>query len=451
VTTAVPPRPGAPVDRAVSAVLIVLAAAAVAGAALWAGGVTASGQTALAGCGVVLGAVAVGLCAARRRAPRLGAGAACFLGLAGFAALTAAPWPRGVAAVVAPYAVASREAGLGAEGGVRWSLESGETWRWTLLLAGLAFLSHAVTTAATSAGRGVLLLRALTLVLLGHALLGMAAGRYWDRDRVLGAFEVQNPYTAFGSFPNQSQYGAFAVVLLGAPLALWRLRRDPFDRGLAGATVLAAAAAVLRSESRAALAGFALALVVAWVLAADPGRRARRAAVAGAAVALVVAARLAGFEPLVRATPERLEEGLRFEVWRGTVDLASRQPVVGTGFGSFPYAYPGDGRPDRGLWVTIGENELLHTAAEVGIVGGALLLAGLCAAFAGFRRRVAASAAALGRPRRAPWVALAGLAGLLPSIATSTPLHTPAVLAAAVVVFGAASAIAGPDDPVRSH
>jgi O-antigen ligase len=99
----------------------------------------------------------------------------------------------------------------------------------------------------------------------------------------------------------------------------------------------------------------------------------------------------------------------------------------------------------------MGENELLHTAAEVGIVGGALLLAGLCAAFAGFRRRVAASAAALGRPRRAPWVALAGLAGLLPSIATSTPLHTPAVLAAAVVVFGAASAIAGPDDPVRSH
>jgi O-antigen ligase len=140
--------------------------------------------------------------------------------------------------------------------------------------------------------------------------------------------------------------------------------------------------------------------------------------------------------------PLREGEVRRPTIWAGTVDLALEQPLVGVGLDAFRYAYPGGGREDFGRWVTIAENDVLQWAAEGGV---ALLALGAFGSFVAARslRRRFHGADRLSRAA-ARLTLCGGLGLLLPCSITGVPLHVPAVMAAAVLVWAGAWACLSP-------
>lgn len=420
-----------PRDGARGTVLALGVAALVGGAGLYAGATTPIGRASLAALAALL--AALGALAPRQgdgRHVRVLAGAVGALGALAF--LQTLALPPTLAAALAPYATASREAVLGTEGGVAISLDADASARAAWLLGGLAVLLAVAATRFRAQGAAALA-RALVVVGIGHALLGLGLGRYGEDDLLFGGFPCSSPLTAYGSFPNRAQFAAFEVVLLGASFVLLAARTHPLDRllGLCGAC--AAAVAVVASGSRAGLAGVVAASCAAWLVSAEPGRRRGRAVVLGVLLLGLAGARVAGVEALVRAVPLRGDETLRLDVWRGSLDLATRQPVAGIGFDAFGAAYAGEGREPRDRLVNVAENDLLHLAAEGGVVALALLAAAVVAVVRGARalaRRANAPA------RRAARLATCGPIGILPLVLSSVPLHAPAV-ACATLAAGA--------------
>lgn len=416
-------------------------AALVGGAALYAGATTAIGRTALAALAALVAAIGA-------FAPRIDGGArvrrlCLFVGaLAALAFVQTLPLPLAVARAVAPYATTSREAVLGTEGGVRISLDADASRRAALLLGALACLLAVVGTRIPPRAAPTLA-RALALVGIGQAALGLWVGRYGQRDLLYGGFECSNPLSAYGSFPNRAQFAAFEVVLLGASFVLLGTRRGLLDRLLGLVALCAGAVSVATSGSRAGVAGVATATGAAWLLCAEPGRRRLRLAVLGAALLGLLGARVAGVDALVRALPLRGDESVRLDIWRGSVALAARQPVAGIGFDAFGWAYPGEGREPADRFVTVAENDVLHLAAEGGLVGLALVAAGGLAALRGARslaRRASAPA------RREAWLSACGPLGLLPLTLSSVPLHAPAVAFATLAAGALVVALLREDD-----
>ena len=174
----------------------------------------------------------------------------------------------------------------------------------------------------------------------------------------------------------------------------------------------------------------------------------RRVAWLAAGASLVLGLRLAGVPALERLLPLRPGEGTRLEIWRGTLDLASRQPLLGVGVYAFPYAYAGNGRPVADRLVDTAENDFLQAGAEGGIALVALLLLAARSALRSLRaRRSQADAAG----RRASSVALAGLVGLLPITLTGSPLHAPSVALAAAAAWALAGLLASPAEGTPSE
>ncbi|MBL9087693.1 MAG: hypothetical protein JNM10_11190, partial [Planctomycetia bacterium] len=192
------------------------------------------------------------------------------------------------------------------------------------------------------------------------------------------------------------------------------------------------------SGSRAGTAGIVLAL---GAVAASRRGAARVAALGVAAVAAAVAAAgVAGVGPAARSLAWRAHEGTRFEIWAGTLDLATRQPL-GVGLGAFPYAYPGDGRGPTDRWAGIAESDVLQAGVELG-APGVVLLAVAAAAAARALRRDRRRAGPDGLPAL---VALAGIVAAVPVALTGSPFHAPAVAAAGAVGWAVARGL------VRGH
>ena len=147
------------------------------------------------------------------------------------------------------------------------------------------------------------------------------------------ATNVSRPGSLLG---NASEEGAWALLALG-PLASVGLRaREPLH--IAGA--VAAAATVVCSGSRGALAG---ALVAAAVLALLLPRPRLRAVLAAGAAGLVLAAllvpgtssRITGSSPFAAETAHG-----RLILWGETVRLVADNPVLGVGPGGYVDAVP---------------------------------------------------------------------------------------------------------------
>jgi len=221
--------------------------------------------------------------------------------------------------------------------------------------------------------------------------------------------------------------GAVLAAVLG--LAVLAVTTRPAGRlastALVGATAGAAvvlAWSVGRFGERGVTVAEVLSLALLACLALAAGRLAARpprvrlprvsgraAAVSGLAfVALVAAAVVVGGEREVRVArsapagqqgaPDRLlstSTSFRADYWDVAVDMVRRHPLGGAGAGGFERAWLGE-RPAL-LYVRDAHNLYLETAAEVGVVGIALLLAALGAPLAGARRaiREPAGAAAL--------------------------------------------------------
>lgn len=351
---------------------------------------------------------------------------------AGLAVVAAAavPWPAAVVTAIAPYAATSRVAAVGDAAGAT-SLDAGATAAAALSLAAVLLLARgARRLVEAGAGRG--LARGLTLGALGHAVAALARGRYGEDDPLLLGWRTEGALTAWGTFPNRTQAAAFLLLALPAALALvLRPGRGPLrglDRGLGVAGGVAVAASVVASGSRAGVAGLVLAAVVGAV-AASRSRRARAVVVVGAAV-VAVAAVAAGGERLRAAFAPRDGEATRLEIWRGTLDLAVRQPL-GIGVDAFRYAYAGDGRAPQDRRCGIAENDVLQAVAETG-VPGVLVLLGLAAAAV---RALARDRAGRAPDGVAPGLAVAGCLAALPVALTGGGFHAPAVLGQAVLAW----------------
>lgn len=124
------------------------------------------------------------------------------------------------------------------------------------------------------------------------------------------------------------------------------------------------------------LAGAALGVVV--VVAATPiaARSSRFVVRAGAAlVAAVVVATVSVAavvpEPWLHIAPSSIGERVR--LWREALVLIGAEPLTGTGLGRFGPA----GTPARVPWERFAHQEYLHVTAELGVVGGVLLVAAL--------------------------------------------------------------------------
>lgn len=420
-----------PIGRRDAAVLVssFLFAAAVAGAGLYGGSTGTFGRVLLAAASAMLALLWL---TARRVdcGPHSRRVSIAFGALAGLALLQAVPVPEGIARMLGPLAVASRDAYGGRDGGVSMSLDADATRRAGLLLLGFAVLVAAIGR-RISVGAAPTLARGLALAALGVAAVGLISGSYGQREiEIFGGFEVSNPFQAYGSFPNRAQFAGFETVLAGA--SLWLLAapgRPLLDRGLGAVALTVSAWAIFASGSRAGVAGIALAIAAAFVLTPDRARRRRRAGAAILLGVLVLGGRAAGVDLLVRVLPVRGDESARLELWRGSLDLATRQPIVGVGLDAFRYAYAGEGRGPSDRLVAVAENDALHLAAEGGIAGVLIAAFGAAALVGGYRsRRRTASEVT----RRSASLALSGPLGLLPLVMTSVPLHTPAVAFASI-------------------
>lgn len=208
---------------------------------------------------------------------------------------------------------------------------------------------------------------------------------------------------------NLGQPNHLALLTLWGLVSLaWlalRIRRP----GLLVAPMLLLVTALVLSASRAGfLAGGALA-VGAWI--AGPGlapaapRRLRR----GVALAVLAFAVLVGLDG---HRPANLDVGSRFSsaaarvdqrpaLWRGAVAVFAESPLAGAGHGRFAARYfeiaPDIAGPRPDSMSTHAHNVVLQIAAEYGLIGLAILVAGSLAWAAGLRvRGSAAGAWALG-------------------------------------------------------
>ena len=250
--------------------------------------------------------------------------------------------------------------------------------------------------------------------------------------------------SATGTFVNRNNFAAYlsAALPIGVGLivaATRAIRRGSGERngvilalgndgsraillGLVAATGLAG---LLLSMSRAGTT-VGLAAITATLLVALRRRPWRGIALAAALVAIgavplldIGADRLAG--RFAASGDELTTRGGRLDVWRDTIGMAEKHPVLGSGFGSFTWAFAAYRSPAVRLHYTFAHQDLLQLAAEGGVTSVLLLgliLVPLARAIAG----------AIGtRTDPATIGAAFGLAALLLHALVDFPFHIPAV------------------------
>lgn len=194
--------------------------------------------------------------------------------------------------------------------------------------------------------------------------------------------------TAFGG---QNPAGFSSLVLPAAIFLMGEVQSRETRRvirlfGLAA--LLACLVAILLSGTRSAWVGFVVASVV-WLLL----RREPRQTLAVAAIAFTVVILVSSVPGASRYLVERAGSSVatggsgRADIWAVGLSIVESAPVVGVGFGNFPFAFTPDAIAQVPGANTYGagrgpHNLLLANFAETGVVGGLLLLAFLGSALA---------------------------------------------------------------------
>jgi O-antigen ligase len=183
------------------------------------------------------------------------------------------------------------------------------------------------------------------------------------------------------SLPRPGDAGRPWLPMLSAHLKTLPLARS--------AAFLACLVAMFLTGSR---AGVILSLAVgvvaiagsAWPLIAAPGRR-RWLTVLAAGCGVLAVIPVLGAGVIGRLENEGLAGGGRLDTYRATLSMIADHPWLGSGLGSFAWAYPayrGDGWTSWGVWERA-HSTPLEIAAETGLPLAALVAAGWIAAFAG--------------------------------------------------------------------
>lgn len=179
-----------------------------------------------------------------------------------------------------------------------------------------------------------------------------------------------------------------AILLLG----IWTVADRQPVRVLAATGLLVVVTALELTWSRgawiAALVGGAVMVALA------PRRRASLVVLVLVTLLLATAVIGPGRASLVRrleTIPSVASNLDRVSLWKGALRTVRAHPILGTGYGTFPRAWPRYRPDDRVLEVPTAHNLYLNFAAETGLVGLAAFLAFVAAALGGLWRRVAGS------------------------------------------------------------
>ncbi len=257
----------------------------------------------------------------------------------------------------------------------------------------------------------------------------------------------------FGPFVNRNSYAAFAATIfpIGITMGLGALQRlrEGVGEALArlilwGMAAAAIGAGVAYSLSRGGILTAGLSLLLVAVMVIYFGRQRLELAVIGAMAAAAVIFLVAiGPEQVVERL-ETLEEGagvhtfgLRLGAWERCLSLIADYPLLGTGLGTYRFAFMRYAPPGESWWTTA-HNEYLEVACDTGLAGFALLILGVM----GFLYMVARPGLFRETSDRYAFMGIvAGLTGLVVHSFVSSNFQVPAIGLLLVVLSGALVAL----------
>jgi putative inorganic carbon (hco3(-)) transporter len=161
------------------------------------------------------------------------------------------------------------------------------------------------------------------------------------------------------------------------PLTFWLLITQRRARTLVVALIGLMAAAILLTFSRGALVGLGAGLT--WHAIVE--RRHIPALLGGVLVALLAAMLVVRNDPSkfdlsLRAKSRVAEQNVetRLDLWEGAANLAAAHPVIGVGPGNFRLHYAQSTGSPVGTTTLVVHNAYLEAAAEMGVLGGVILM-----------------------------------------------------------------------------
>ena len=222
------------------------------------------------------------------------------------------------------------------------------------------------------------------------------------------------------------------VLAIPAAVAVWALERAPTGVSDASSPALLAAA------HRAGAVLLACAVAAALLRMAVPRmeRHLERLAPARGRIALLVL--LLGFGAGAIAVAVSAGVGIRLDYWRVGADMVGAEPLRGEGAGAFASAWARD--RERPAVARDAHSLIVETAAELGVVGLALLLTALAI----LARGLVEQARAPGTERELRWALLAVAAAWMLHAAIDWIWEQPAVTVPVLALAGAALARRAP-------
>lgn len=214
----------------------------------------------------------------------------------------------------------------------------------------------------------------LTAAYLGGALslygilqyLGFLGHPWWFPQRFLSA-----------TYVNHNHFACF--LELTAPLAAaflaMRLIGSPIVKALLAASFVFMVSAFILAQSRGAWISLAVSVIVIGILSIG-GRRfnARNILIILFAVMIVFFLASAGRELISLRMKEAfifngdaVTQETRFKIWKGAVGIIRENPIVGTGIGTFVWAFPSFRPPALAVQANAAHNDYLEMAADMGV------------------------------------------------------------------------------------
>ncbi len=331
----------------------------------------------------------------------------------------------------------------GLEPATRWTLTPFDTEAALIwLLPAAALFLAALQFDATQRLRliGIFVVIAAIATVLGMAQL--AGGP----DSPLRFYAMTNPTEAVGFFANRNHFAsqlvvALPFVLIGAA-AWWSQRKDEghgallwLVAGIGLAALLILGLALARSRAGLFLGMLAIAASVPAVLAFRKQRGTKRLIAVAVAVGLLLSVQFALFGILQRFEKDALDDA-RFQYAAMTLQAADEHAPIGTGLGGFQRAFEAyDVDSPISFYINHAHNDYVELWLDgqwlALVLGGALLAAGMVAAWRAWRRRDASA-----REQLLARAAVTGLVVLALHSLGDYPLRTTALLASAGLLVG---------------
>ena len=337
-----------------------------------------------------------------RMAARLAWPRRLLLGLGVVLAVQVIPWPKGLAALIAPRSAALKEQfspGFSAAGTAALSLAPLHTLRAALELLAYVLVGFLVVRTITHRRQIERLMAVLVAMGVFQAFYGLFELQR-AHPRVLFYAKVYNLNSATGTFVNRNHFSGYLEMIIPLALGLIIARIDMLSltgkrwperiaqitgRGfsvnvLALIAVLVMSLAIVRSHSRSGVFILLFIFVLFFELTVFhfSAKRYRqdwiKTFLKAVFVLVTIAALYAGIEATMgRFAKDNLLQDGRPQYWNSGLAMVRDFPVFGTGLGTFADAYPAYGKVPLEGRLTHAHNDFLEYLSDLGLVGFAFL------------------------------------------------------------------------------